>query len=205
MAARHQKQRANAHHLRDADAAAHRPLHRGDSLFSAGDGGFSLGTVRDIAVRLLLPFLLRQVAQRWIGDQVRARRRALSRYDRAVILLVVYTAFSRGVVNGVWNDLAPAELGALTLVVAALLALALAATGLVSRLGAFSRPDHVAILFCGSQKSLASGLPMATVLFEDARVSTVVLPLMLYHQLQLLVCSWLAQRFAAPEPSPAKA
>jgi sodium/bile acid cotransporter 7 len=175
------------------------------ALVSAGDGGFSLGTVRDIAVRLLLPFLLGQVAQRWIGDQVRARRRALSRYDRAVILLVVYTAFSRGVVNGVWSDLAPAELGALALVVAALLALALAATGLVSRLGAFSRPDHVAILFCGSQKSLASGLPMATVLFEDARVSTVVLPLMLYHQLQLLVCSWLAQRFAAPEPSPAKA
>ncbi|NDU75843.1 bile acid:sodium symporter [Actinomadura sp. DSM 109109] len=175
------------------------------ALVSAGGGGFSPGSVRDIAVRLLLPFLLGQAAQRRIGDCVRAHRRWLSRYDRAVILLVVYTAFGQGVVHGVWDGLAPRELGVLALVVAALLALALAATALVSRLGGFSRPDHVAILFCGSQKSLASGLPMAAVLFEDARVGTVVLPLMLYHQLQLLVCSWLAHRFAAPEPSPVTA
>lgn len=167
------------------------------ALISVGDGGFSLESVRDIAFRLLLPFLLGQAAQRWIGDVVRARRRALSRYDRAVILLMVYTAFSRGVVNNVWDGLAAAEIGVLALVIAALLAVALALTALISRVGGFSRPDHVTMLFCGSQKSLASGLPMATVLFAGAGISTVILPLMLYHQLQLLVCSWLAQRFAA--------
>ncbi|WP_242903054.1 bile acid:sodium symporter family protein [Actinomadura terrae] len=159
-------------------------------------GGFSLGSIGDITVRLLLPFLLGQIAQRWIGDQVRARRKTLSLYDRGVILLVVYTAFSQGVVSGVWDETATPELGLLALVTAGLLAVALGAAGLLSRLVRFDDADRIAVLFCGSQKSLASGLPMATVLFTEASVSTAVLPLMLYHQLQLLVCSWLAQRYA---------
>ncbi|GAA4228278.1 bile acid:sodium symporter [Actinomadura meridiana] len=178
------------------------------ALISVGNGGFSLDSVRDIALRLLLPFLLGQCAQRWIGDFVRARRRALSRYDRSVILLMVYTAFSHGVVTHVWAGFAPAELCFLALVIAALLAVSLTVTALLSRIGGFSRADRVTMLFCGSQKSLASGLPMATVLFAGASVSTIVLPLMLYHQFQLLVCTWLAQRFAAAhvgEPAPATA
>ncbi|WP_231335374.1 bile acid:sodium symporter family protein [Actinomadura graeca] len=168
------------------------------------EGGFSLGSVGDITVRLLLPFLVGQLVQRWIGDHLRARRRLLSRYDRGVILLVVYTAFSHGIVTGVWDGLEALELGVLVVVIAGLLAVALTAAGLISRFGGFSDADRIAVLFCGSQKSLASGLPMATVLFAGAAVSTAVLPLMLYHQLQLLVCSWLAQRFAkrpAPEPA----
>ncbi|WUH98581.1 bile acid:sodium symporter [Spirillospora sp. NBC_00431] len=169
------------------------------ALISAESGGISLGSVRDIALRILLPFLLGQVAQRRIGDFVRARRRALSRYDRAVILLMVYTAFSQGVVDDIWDGLAPAELAVLALVIMALLAVTLTLAALLARIFGFSRADRVTMLFCGSQKSLASGLPMATVLFAGASVSTMILPLMLYHQLQLLVCSWLAQRFAAAE------
>ncbi|MFD0685542.1 bile acid:sodium symporter family protein [Actinomadura fibrosa] len=174
------------------------------ALIEAGHGGgFSLDALGDIAVRLLLPFLAGQLVQRWIGDRVRARRGLLSRYDRGVILLVVYTAFSKGVVAGVWDGLAPATLGVLALVIALLLAVALAIAELIARAAGFSGEDRVAILFCGSQKSLASGLPMAAVLFADATVSTTVLPLMLYHQMQLLVCSWLAQRFATrPAPVP---
>ncbi|MDL4773237.1 bile acid:sodium symporter family protein [Actinomadura xylanilytica] len=179
-------------------------------LISAGDGGFSLASVGDIMVRLLLPFLAGQAAQRWIGDRVRARRGLLGLYDRGVILLVVYTAFSQGVVSGVWSGLAVRQLVLLALVIAGLLALALGIAALLARAFGFSRADRVAILFCGSQKSLASGLPMATVLFAGAAVSTTVLPLMLYHQFQLLVCSWLAQRFAKrqeprPVPEPAHA
>ncbi|MBT2210481.1 bile acid:sodium symporter family protein [Actinomadura sp. NEAU-AAG7] len=174
------------------------------------EGGFSLGSIGDITLRLLLPFLLGQAAQRWIGDQVRARRKPLSLYDRGVILLVVYTAFSQGVASGVWDELAPPELGVLALVTVGLLAVALGAAGLLSRLAKFNDADRIAVLFCGSQKSLASGLPMATVLFAEASVSTAVLPLMLYHQFQLLVCSWLAQRYAtrpahAREPAEATA
>ncbi|MFI0485348.1 bile acid:sodium symporter family protein [Actinomadura sp. 9N215] len=178
------------------------------ALISVGSGGISLGSVRDIALRILLPFLLGQAAQRRIGEFVRARRRALSLYDRAVILLMVYAAFSQGVVDDIWDGLAAAELLVLALVIAALLAVTLTLMALLSRICRFSRADRVTMLFCGSQKSLASGLPMATVLFAGASVSTIALPLMLYHQLQLLVCSWLAQRLAAAEagePAPATA
>jgi len=51
-------------------------------------------------------------------------------------------------------------------------------------------------VFCGSKKSLASGLPMATVLLSGQSVGLIVLPLMLFHQIQLMVCATLAKRYA---------
>lgn len=173
-------------------------------LISVEGEGLSALSLWDITVRLLLPFLAGQVAQRWIGRRVRARSGLLGLFDRGVILLMIYTAFSRGIVGGVWHRLEPAQLAPLLFVIAALLAVALVGARAATRAFGFSRADRVTVLFCGSQKSLAMGLPMATVLFADSTVGIMVLPLMLYHQLQLLVCSWLAQRFAArtgPEPA----
>ncbi len=76
-------------------------------------------------------------------------------------------------------------------------------TDLVSRLLGFARADEITIVFCGSKKSLASGLPMATVLFAGQSVGLIVLPLMLFHQIQLMVCAALARRYAAAAASPA--
>ena len=64
-----------------------------------------------------------------------------------------------------------------------------------ARLG-FSRPDQVAIIFCGSKKRLATGAPMASVLFPAASVGMLVLPVMLFHQIQLMVCAVLARKWA---------
>ncbi|MFI6517910.1 bile acid:sodium symporter family protein [Spirillospora sp. NPDC050679] len=166
-------------------------------LATGGAGGSPLDSFGGVVVRLLLPFLLGQLAQRWIGDRVRAHGKRLGRFDRGVILLVVYAAFSQGVVAGVWERLEPSRLAVLLLVVVALLATALGAAGALARRLGLPREDRVVVLFCGSQKSLASGLPMASVLFGGQDVGLIVLPLMLYHQLQLLVCAWLAQRSAA--------
>ena len=66
-----------------------------------------------------------------------------------------------------------------------------------SRLLGFDRADQITIVFCGSKKSLASGLPMASVLFAGKSVGLIVLPLMLFHQIQLMVCAALARRWAA--------
>jgi solute carrier family 10 (sodium/bile acid cotransporter), member 7 len=164
-------------------------------LISAGGAGLSGKSLGDIALRLLLPFLLGQLAQRRIGRRVRARTRQLSLLDRGVILLMVYLAFSRGLVTGVWHRLEPAEFVPLLIIIAALLAVALVGADSLSRVFGFTRDDRVTVLFCGSQKSLAMGLPMATVIFAEDTVGLMILPLMLYHQLQLLVCSWLARRF----------
>ncbi|HTK01704.1 MAG TPA: bile acid:sodium symporter, partial [Bordetella sp.] len=112
------------------------------------------------------------------------------------ILLVVYTAFSEAVNEGLWhNTPIPALLG-LIVACAVILVVALLITTLFGRLMHFSIPDRITLLFCGSKKSLASGIPMAQVLFAGHAVGAIVLPLMMFHQIQLMVCAMLAGRFA---------
>lgn len=163
--------------------------------------------VRDITLQLFVPFVAGQIARHWIGAFVERHRIVLSLVDRGSILLVVYTAFSAAVVEGLWHQVSAAALVALLLLCGLLLALALFATSQLGRRLGFSREDRITILFCGSKKSLASGVPMANVLFASSAVGTIVLPLMLFHQVQLMVCAVLAQRYArqATAPPPAHA
>jgi sodium/bile acid cotransporter 7 len=160
-------------------------------------GGFSAGAAGDIAMQLLLPFLAGQLARPWIGNWAGSNRQWLGLVDRGSVLLVVYVAFSDGVTRGIWRQLGVADLATLLLVDAALLAAVLSLTTLVSRVLRFSRGDEIVAVFCGSKKSLASGLPMATVLFAGQSTGLIVLPLMLFHQIQLMACAALARSYAA--------
>ena len=160
-------------------------------------GGVSLHAVVDIILQLLAPFLAGHLLRPWIGDFVARHRYALGYVDRGSILLVVYSAFSEAVANGLWHVLGAADLVKLLLVCALLLAAALLVTVFVARRLGFARADEIVIVFCGSKKSLASGVPMAGVLFPLAQVGMIVLPLMLFHQIQLMVCAALAKRYAA--------
>ncbi|MEV8328684.1 bile acid:sodium symporter family protein [Kitasatospora sp. NPDC056731] len=164
-------------------------------------GGVSPGTMLEIAEQLLLPFAAGQVLRRWIAAWMARHRAVLGLVDRGSILLVVYSAFSAAVVGGVWGALSLPRLAALLGAEAALLALVLTATLLVGRRLGFGRGDLVAIIFCGSKKSLASGVPMAAVLFPGPAAGLMVLPLMLFHQLQLMVCAVLARRWGAQAES----
>ena len=166
-------------------------------LLSRRGGGVSQDAVLDIVLQLLLPFLLGQLLQPWIGGWAQRNRRLLSFTDRGSILIVVYTAFSEAVVQGIWGKLSPTMLALVLLVDAVLLALILLATRYGARLLGFSREDEIAIVFCGSKKTLASGVPMAGVLFPPATVGMVVLPLMVFHQIQLFVCAVMARRYGA--------
>jgi solute carrier family 10 (sodium/bile acid cotransporter), member 7 len=172
-------------------------------LLSA-QGGFSLHAVGDIFLQLLLPFALGQLSRPWLGAWALRNKKLLGLVDRGSILLVVYVAFSEGMTQGIWHQLGVTELGRLVVVDAALLALVLAVTTFGSRLLGFSRADEITIVFCGSKKSLASGLPMATVLLAGQSVGLIVMPLMLFHQIQLMACATLAKRYAkVPETTPA--
>ncbi|MBN8927417.1 MAG: bile acid:sodium symporter [Rhodospirillales bacterium] len=173
------------------------PLFAG--LLLSAHGGFSTHALLDIVLQLLLPFVAGQLARRWIGEWVGRHKGLLGLVDRGSILLVVYVAFSEGVTHGIWHQLDLPKLGALLAVDAGLLAIVLVLTTLISRGLGFSRADEVTIVFCGSKKSLASGLPMATVLLAGANVGLLVLPLMLFHQIQLMACATLARRYAARE------
>jgi sodium/bile acid cotransporter 7 len=164
-------------------------------------GGVSLDAVWDIILQLLAPFLAGHLLRPWIGDFVARHRYALGYVDRGSILLVVYLAFSEAVAHGLWHVLSVGDLVKLLIACAVLLALVLLATLFVARRLGFARADEIVIVFCGSKKSLASGVPMAGVLFPLAQVGMIVLPLMLFHQIQLMVCAALAKRYAASDPA----
>ena len=166
-------------------------------------GGVSLGAVAAIVMQLLLPFLAGHFLRPWVGAFVARHRAAVGFVDRGSILLVVYLAFSEAVVNGIWSAIGLGDLVKLLIVCAALLAIVLATTTVAARQLGFERADEIAIVFCGSKKSLASGVPMAGVLFPLAQVGMAVLPIMLFHQIQLLACAALARRYASSRPAPA--
>ncbi len=165
-------------------------------LAGASGVGVDGGQVLDIVLQLLVPFALGQLLRRRVGPWITRHRLVTTLVDRGSILLIVYSAFGEGVREGIWSRVTTGQLLWLAAISLTLLSAVLAFTHLASRRLGFSRPDRITIQFCGSKKSLANGLPLATVLFPASAVGLTVLPLMLFHQLQLMVCTVLAQRWA---------
>ncbi|MFS2122947.1 bile acid:sodium symporter family protein [Pseudomonas sp. Pseusp97] len=162
-----------------------------------GDTGMStLDAIGKITLQLLVPFVAGQLLRTWIGAWVERNKPVLKYVDQGSILLVVYTAFSAAVIQGLWHQIPLPALAGLVVACCVLLALALIATNLLGRYLGFSLEDRITIVFCGSKKSLATGVPMASVLFASSTVGVILLPLMLFHQIQLMVCAVLAQRYA---------
>ncbi|WP_411142011.1 bile acid:sodium symporter family protein [Streptomyces sp. x-80] len=167
------------------------------ALVLDGDGGgFSSDSLVSIVCQLLLPFLAGQLLRRWIGGFLIRRKKVLGYVDRGSVLFVVYSAFSAGMVQGIWHQISPLRLLCLVGVEAVLLTVMLTFTSYGSKKLGFNRGDRIAITFAGSKKSLAAGLPMASVLF-GAQAGLAVLPLMVFHQMQLMVCAVLSKRYAA--------
>lgn len=156
-----------------------------------------LEQIGKIMLQLLVPFVVGHLSRRWIGAWVEKHRSLIGKTDQTSILLVVYSAFSEAVVNGIWHRVGVDTL--LWILVGSVLVLfiALAINLGASRLFGFSRADEIVVLFCGSKKSLANGVPMANILFPASSVGIIVLPLMIFHQVQLMVCSFIAQRYKA--------
>ncbi|MDP1632048.1 MAG: bile acid:sodium symporter family protein [Caulobacter sp.] len=164
-------------------------------LLHTQSGGLSLKAVQDVAVQILLPFILGQAARPLVGGWVARHARLVSYTDRGSILLVVYGAFSAAVVGGLWKQVSGRELAVLLVICLVLLAVMLTATLMAARALKFSTEDEIVALFCGSKKGLATGVPMASILFPAASVGFIVLPVMLFHQIQLMACAVIAQRY----------
>ena len=149
-----------------------------------------------IVVQFLLPFVVGQLVRRRLGPWVELNDGWLKHVDRSSILLVVYLAFSVGATSGVWSQVSPWAVVASVALCVALLAAACGWLVGVGRIIGLTRPARIALLFCGSNKSLATGLPMASVLFPAHTVALIVLPLMIYHQLQIIAGGVLTNRMA---------
>jgi sodium/bile acid cotransporter 7 len=165
-------------------------------LPSGGHATSSLGSIGRILLQLMVPFVVGHLLRPLIGKWIQRRAAVLKCVDQGSILLVVYTAFSAAVIEGLWRQVPAHALVGLLVACAVVLGLALGLTTLMARKLGFDTADEITIVFCGSKKSLASGIPMAKVLFASHAVGAIVLPLMLFHQMQLMVCAVLAQRYA---------
>lgn len=162
-------------------------------------------SITKIMLQILLPFVVGQLLRPWVAPMLARYAEPTKYVDRGSIVLVVYVAFSEGVRQGLWSLVSAWQVVLMTIIATALVVLMLLLSGwLPPRLG-FDREDTIAIQFCGTKKSLATGLPMATVLFAGSQVGLIVLPLMIFHQVQLILCSWLATRYSkqADDPEPA--
>ncbi len=168
---------------------------------TSGSAGISVESVEAIVLQLLVPFVAGHLLRPWIGAWVTRKKALLTVVDRGSILLVVYSAFGAAVVEGLWTKLSIGDLILVGLLCTALLAFVLALTFAVARLMKLPREDAIVLQFCGSKKSLASGVPMAGVLFPPAQVGVILLPVMLFHQLQLIACAVIARRYAASAPT----
>jgi sodium/bile acid cotransporter 7 len=145
-----------------------------------------------IALILLLPFVVGQVAQAWLRPWVLAHRGLATFMDRSAIAIAVYVAFSAAVVAGIWSLLDAREIGLVLVGVAALLALSFGGAWLLGGLLRLRRPDRVTLLFSGAQKSIAVGAPLAATLFAPAIAGMVLVPILVYHMAQLILSAWIA-------------
>ena len=165
-------------------------------MLGAAVQSMSLGdAIGKITLQLLVPFVAGQIMRPFIGAWVDKNKVWLKYVDQCSIYLVVFTAFSRAVVDGLWSHLPITQLIALIVVCCILLAIILAIVSFIAKRLGFNIEDRITILFAGSKKSLATGVPMAQVMFSGASMGTLLLPLMLFHQIQLMVCAVLAKRY----------
>ena len=168
------------------------------TIQTKGSAGVSLSAAQTILLQLLLPFVIGHLMRPLIGGFVTRHKAMVTAVDRGSILLVVYTAFGAAVLDGLWHLVSGRDLVIIALVCFVQLAIVLSATWMIGRAIGFEREDRIVLLFCGSKKSLASGVPMAGVLFPPASIGLIILPLMLFHQIQLIACAVIARRLAAP-------
>ncbi|MDX2277214.1 MAG: bile acid:sodium symporter family protein [Hyphomonadaceae bacterium] len=166
------------------------------ALIGAQGTTATLTSIQMIVSQILLPFIAGHLFRPLIGTFVDRHKAALSWFDRGVILAIVYRAFSSATVERVWTQLSPTDFIIVLGFAAALLIAAIFGAAILAQALKFDRADKVALTFCGVQKSLASGAPMASVIFPAATVGAVLLPLMIYHQVQLMVGAVMARRFA---------
>lgn len=171
-------------------------------LADAHGGTADTAGIGHILLILFAPFVTGHLLRPWIGEWVSRHRPLIGMSDRSAILLAVYSAFSAAVIEGIWGRLPLPVLGTLVGLCLAVLAFALLFTLGMARLFGFNRADEVAIMFCGTKKSIVQGVPMARVLFAPAEVGLVLMPILLFHQFQLMACAWIARHYAASADKP---
>lgn len=166
-------------------------------ILGQSDHGFDpTASIIQITLLLLIPFILGQIFRPYVLPYMQKMPSIVKAFDQGSILMVVYGAFSSAVVAGLWHQVSGKTLILLIIVCSVLLTLIMLLTLYIPRWMGFNRADQKAIFFCGSKKTLASGVPMAQILFIGQPLGMIVLPIMIFHQIQLMVCGVIANYWA---------
>ncbi|WP_286860937.1 MULTISPECIES: bile acid:sodium symporter family protein [Acinetobacter] len=153
-------------------------------------------SIMQITLLLLVPFILGQILRPWVFPQMKKMPEIVKFFDQGSILMVVYGAFSSAVVAGLWHQVSLTTLLLLIIACSVLLTVVMLLALFVPRWIGFDKADQKTIFFCGSKKTLASGVPMAQILFIGQPIGMIVLPIMIFHQIQLMVCGIVANMWS---------
>jgi solute carrier family 10 (sodium/bile acid cotransporter), member 7 len=167
-------------------------------MLKSGGNPMPLGKViLDLIIWLVLPLVAGQLCRPWLAQWAERNKRLINIADRATILLLVYTSFCDSMKWGVWSGHGVRTLFIALIGSTLLFALVMSFTKIIARLMRFPVEDQIAAVFCGSKKTLASGVPMAQLIFgAHPGISMILLPIMIYHPLQLVICGALAGKWA---------
>lgn len=169
------------------------------SFFILGQSQHSFDPTKSIiqiTLLLLVPFILGQILRPYIFPYMVKVPSIVKAFDQGSILMVVYGAFSSAVVAGLWQQVSGITLLYLIIACSVLLTIVMLLAFYVPKWFGFNRADQVTIFFCSSKKTLASGVPMAQILFIGQPLGMIVLPIMIFHQIQLMVCGVIANRWS---------
>lgn len=162
-------------------------------ILGQSDHGFDpTSSIIQITLLLLIPFILGQLLRPYVFPYMQKMPGIVKAFDQGSILMVVYGAFSSAVIAGLWHQVSASTLLLLIAACSVLLTITMLLALYIPRWMGFSRDDQKAIFFCGSKKTLASGVPMAQILFIGQPLGMIVLPIMIFHQIQLMVCGVIA-------------
>jgi sodium/bile acid cotransporter 7 len=169
------------------------------SLFlSTGDGGYNLWPViGKLTLQVIFPVVAGVMLHSRLGAWAEKHKGKLKTFDQSIILLIVYTSFCESFARDLFSGFSIPDLLLLAMAMLGLFFLVYVLVFFISNLLGFGRPDRITALFCGSKKSLVQGTVMSKVLFRDANTAGIILmPIMLYHALQLIAASIIAQSMA---------
>ena len=171
------------------------------ALFSEASNHFPpIGSlILKIAILVILPITIAQVIRPYLRDRIEAWKPSIRNSSNAMIVFIVYVSFSNSVVNGLWETLSWTSIATAFGFVCLFLLLVSSLVWTSSAIADNQKEQRIAAFFCGSQKTLATGAPMASIIFANqsaADQGLVLLPLILYHSLQILLASIVGPRLA---------
>lgn len=167
------------------------------SLFMASSTQLELGTVvQKLVIQIILPLLIGLFLQKFFGELARKNSKKISFFDKSVIVLIVYSSFSSAFSSELFTTVGLLDLLKLMVIVTALFLIVYFGLQMVSKWLDLSIEDEITAKFCGTKKSLVHGSVMVKVIFGNGAASALyLLPIMLYHILQLLVVAVFAERY----------